>query len=453
MDYIFPDHVVAVLTALTDKGFEAYVVGGAIRDLIMNKPVTDWDFTTNAPPEEIQNVFPDSFYDNAFGTVGVVNPVEGEAPFEITTFRREFGYSDSRRPDTVEWGTSLEEDLSRRDFTINAIAGSQSDGKLVFTDPFGGTEDIKQKLVRAVGDPHERFREDALRLMRAVRIASQLGFEIEEKTLEAVTSSAPLINHIARERVRDEFFKLLVSQYAEQGVLLLRNCGLLQEILPELEKTFGVEQKSPNRHHIYDVGTHSVKALSFCKSTDPIVRFATLIHDIGKAQTFKKLTSGVITFYNHEMVGANIARRIADRLRLSTKQKEKLVKLVRWHQFTVDEHQTDSAIRRFITNVGIENVEDMLVLRVADRLGGGSKETSWRLEEFKARLVEVQKQPFSVRDLKIDGSQIMELLGISPGKKVGEILQALFSEVEEQKLQNEYEVLKTRVTQLIEEVQ
>ena len=219
----------------------------------------------------------------------------------------------------------------------------------------------------------------------------------------------------------------------------------MQEILPEMEKTFGVEQKSPGRHHIYDVGTHSLMALKSCKSTDPLVRFATLIHDVGKPPTYKKTANGTITFYNHEMVGAKIAENIADRLRFSKKEKEKLLRLVRWHQFTVDENQTDSAIRRFIRNVGLENIQDMLDLRVGDRLGGGARETSWRLEEFKKRLIEVQKEPFNVKDLKIDGNDVMKELGLKPGPKVGEILGKIFSEVENKELPNEKEVLLKRL--------
>lgn len=211
----------------------------------------------------------------------------------------------------------------------------------------------------------------------------------------------------------------------------------MQEILPEMMKCFGVEQKSPSRHHIYDVGTHLLMSLKECKSTDPVTRFATLVHDIGKPQTYRKLPTGVITFYNHEMVSTRIAENIADRLKFSSKEKDKFVKLVRFHQFTVDENQTDSAIRRFITNVGLEYVEDMLDLRVADRLGGGASETSWRLEEFKNRLIEVQKQPFAIKDLKINGKDVMEKLNIKAGPKVGEILEKIFNEVVENKVPNE----------------
>lgn len=426
-------------------GYEIYLVGGAVRDLLLGRPVDDWDFTTNATPEQILEVFPDGFYNNKFGTVGIPAKTPGFDQHEITTYRTEHGYTDNRRPDKVEWGRTLKDDLIRRDFTINALAIGP-DLKLI--DLVDGEKDINKKLIRTVGDPYARFSEDALRLMRAIRIASELRFEIEDNTSEAVKSYASLINKISKERVRDEIIKILMSPEPDKGIMLLRDAGLLQEILPELEKAFGVEQKSPGRHHIYDVGTHLVMSLKFCKSTDPITRLATLIHDIGKPQTYKKLDTGTITFYNHEVVGSRIAKQIADRLRLSNKESDKLWKLVRWHQFVLTETQTDSAIRRFIRNVGMENVDDMLHLRVADRLGGGAKETSWRLEEFKRRLVEVQKQPFSIRDLKISGTDVMEKLNLKPGPGVGEILNKLFKEVEDKKLENEKEALLNHLSSL-----
>jgi len=440
MDFTLPKEVLDIFEKMEPAGYEIYLVGGAVRDLLLGKVVDDWDFTTNATPEQILEVFTDGFYDNKFGTVGIPAQSEDFDPHEITTYRTEHGYSDSRRPDKIEWGKSLQEDLQRRDFTINAIAFNK---KII--DPFGGQKDLDKKLIRAVGDPHERFSEDALRLMRAVRIASELRFKIEDKTFEAIKTHAGLINKISKERVRDELLKIIMSPKPDEGILLLRDTEILQEILPELEKAFGVEQKSPGRHHIYDVGTHLIMSLKYCKSGDPITRLATLIHDIGKPSTYKKLDTGTITFYNHEVVGARIAKQIAERLRLSAKQTEKLWRLIRWHQFVLTETQTDSAIRRFIRNVGLENVEDMIHLRVADRLGGGAKETSWRFEEFKKRLIEVQKQPFSVRDLKIDGTDVMRELNLKPGPRVGEILNQLFKEVEEKRVENEKELLLNKL--------
>ena len=444
MRFELPSFVLEILKKFQDKGFEIYIVGGAVRDLLSGRIVNDWDFTTNAQPTEILKIFPDGFYDNVFGTVGISHE-SSENPYEITTFRREYGYSDSRRPDKIEWGKTLEEDLQRRDFTINAMALGRVKGKRVkgesainLNDYYDGQLDLKNKLIRAVGDPNERFSEDALRMMRGVRIAAELGFTIEEKTFEAIKLNVKLIDKIAKERVGDEFLKLLASAYPYEGMLILRNTGLMEELLPEVEQSFGVEQKSPGRHHIYDVGTHSLLSLKYVadKNTDPIVRLATLIHDAGKPLTVKKLDTGVITFYNHEVISGRIAKQIATRLRLSKKQAEKLYRLVRYHQFTVNEKQTDSALRRFIRNVGAENVADMIDLRVGDRLGGGARETSWRLEEFKKRLVEVQKQPFTVRDLKISGHDVMRELGIKPGPTVGRVLKKLYDEVVEKKIEN-----------------
>lgn len=443
MKFNIPSEVNEIIKKVSGKGYEIYIVGGAVRDMLLGKSVTDWDFTTSAKPEEILEIFKNQeAYHMGFGTVGIPAKDENLKPFEITTFRKEFGYKDKRRPDKVVWGDTLTEDLKRRDFTINALAIGK-DKKIV--DPFEGQKDLAAKVIRAVGEPEERFSEDALRMMRAVRIASELGFRIEKKTLEAIKTNATLIERISKERVRDELLKILASPHPYEGVVKLRGTTLLEKILPELEKAFGVDQKSPQRHHIYDVGTHLIYSLKACKNPDPIVRFACLIHDIGKPQTYEKLPNGVVTFYNHEIVGAKITKRIADRLRLSKKDKDKLWRLVRYHQFSVTEEQTDSAIRRFIRKVGLDLVPDMLDLRHADRVGSGSKETSWRTEEFKERLIEVQKEPFSIKDLKISGNDVMKTLKIKPGPKVGEILQKLFEEVEEKKIPNEREKLIQRV--------
>jgi tRNA nucleotidyltransferase (CCA-adding enzyme) len=433
-----PKSVKEILEKFEAANYEIYIVGGAVRDILMGRTTNDWDFTTNATPEEILKVIPGGLYNNQFGTVFTDNPDNLGRPHEITTFRTESEYKDYRHPGKISWGKNLEEDLSRRDFTINAMAlKSQKEGHFQILDLYRGQSDLKKKLIRAVGNSDERFEEDALRMMRAIRIAAELGFSIEKKTFAAIKKNSPLINKIAKERVKDEFFKLLSSTNPYDGVINFKDSGLMEEVLPEFMKCFGVEQKSPGRHHIYDVGNHLLMSLKFCKSPDPVTRFATLIHDIGKPQTYKKLPNGTITFYNHEMVSTKIAEGIAERLKFSNKEKDKFVRLVRWHQFTLDENQTDSSIRRFLKNVGLENVEDMLALRVADRLGGGARETSWRLEEFKKRLVEVQKQPFTVTDLKIDGNDVMKELNIKPGPEVGKILNELFEKVVNKELENE----------------
>lgn len=450
-----PTQAQKIIDKLTRAGFAAYAVGGSVRDLLISRPTRGWDFTTNATPEEICKLFPESFYDNQFGTVGVkIKPANTKEKtgntekitdiYEITTYRSEQGYSNHRHPDKVSWGTSLEEDLSRRDFTINAIA---FDGRRLI-DPYGGQNDLHAQIIRAVGKPRSRFQEDALRLLRAVRIAAELGFMIEPETFAAIKENASLIQKISAERVRDELLRLLAAPHAADGVLLLKNTALLTEIIPELELAFAVQQKSPQRHHLYDVGTHLVMSLKHCPSSDPIVRLATLTHDLGKPATFKQDTGGVITFYNHEVAGARMVKNIARRLRLSNKQSARLIPLVRWHQFSVDERQTDSALRRFIRRVGKENLEDVLALRIGDRLGGGARETSWRLELFKKRLAEVQKQPFTVADLAVNGYDVMQEFKCKPGPLVGKILNQLFAEVEEGKLANKQEALLARMRKL-----
>lgn len=434
---IIPRQAQDIIDTLKKAGFDAYAVGGSVRDTIIHRPTKGWDFASNATPEEIAKLFPDSFYDNKFGTVGVkiLNDI-----YEVTTYRSEKGYTDHRHPDKISWGKTIGEDLARRDFTINAIA---FDGKTLI-DPYDGHGDIKKKLVKAVGNPDDRFAEDSLRMMRAVRIATELGFMIEENTLSAVKTNARLITQISWERIRDELLRILSSVFAADGIVLLKNSGILSQILPEFEVAFTVGQKSPKRHHIYDVGTHSVMALKHCPSKDNIVRFATLLHDIGKPKTFRKDDSGLITFFNHEVAGTKIAKTICERFRMSKKQTEKILTLIRWHQFSVDERQTDSALRRFIRRVGKDNLADMLALRIGDRLGGGALETSWRLELFKKRLVEVQKQPFTVSDLKINGLDVMAEFNIKPGPIVGRVLNQLFTEVEEKKLVNERDALLLR---------
>lgn len=436
---VLPQFVIDFMDVFRKNNFQIYLVGGAVRHLLMNEPVKNWDFTTDAPPEKILSLFEKSFYNNEFGTVSVLIKQDKQTfVFEVTTMRKESGYSDKRRPDNLEWTHKIEEDLTRRDFTINAIAYNRK----MIVDPHGGQKDLKQKLLRAVGDADKRFGEDALRLMRAIRIATTLGFIIEENTRQSIIKNASLIKHVSWERIRDELFKILSSPHPAEGILFLRNTGILAYILPELDVCFSIPQKSPQRHHIYDVGTHSVMSLKACSSTDVITRFAVLLHDIGKATTFKKnLETGLITFFNHEIVGSKLVKKIADRLNLSNEQKNKLITLVRHHQFSVNEFQTDKAIRRFIKNVGKNYIDDMFALRTADRIGSGATPTSWRYELFKKRVVEVQKQPFSLKDLNINGNDVMKTLGLQPGPHIGQILNLLFKKVVDKKIQNNKETL------------
>lgn len=457
-----------ILTKLVKAGFEVAVVGGAVRDLLAGVDISDWDLATSAKPDEILKLFPRGFYNNRFGTVGI--PAGDGRVVEVTTYRKEVGYTDRRHPDKVIWGKTLEEDLARRDFTINAMALevvdrvkrrelSQKEEKiyrsltlnsipypLILVDPYRGQEDFKNKIIRAVGDPNKRFGEDALRIIRAVRFATTLGFKIENKTMAATRKNAPLLLKISGERIRDELFKIIDYQNASVGILLLKEAEILAVILPELDLCFDVEQKSPKRHHIYDVGSHCVMSLKFCPSTKTVVRLATLLHDVGKPKVADVTEEGIRTFYNHEVVGGRLVKEIATRLHLSRDEREKLFLLVRWHQFSVNEHQTDSALRRFIRNIGAHNIDDMMDLRIGDRLGGGLQQPeSWRLKLFRQRLKEVMKKPFTVTDLKVDGHDVMKILDIRPGLKVGEVLNALFEEVLEDSKKNNRKYLLERL--------
>jgi len=442
-DYTLPKEVANVLEKFKKAEYQIYIVGGAVRDILMKKEIHDWDFTTDAKPEEILKLFPHGFYDNKFGTVGVL---VGKEIFEITTMRKEGIYKDSRHPVEVSWTDKIAEDLARRDFTINAIALSENE----IVDPYKGRHDIENGIVRAVDEPSKRFQEDALRLIRAIRIATQLKFKIDEKTFQAIKLDAHLIENIAWERIRDEFFKILESENSYAGVVKLRESGLLEIILPELEKCFGIIQEGPKHDRVYDIGEHSLLALKFTPSSNPLVKLASLLHDVGKVTTVKKAADGNVTFFNHDLEGGKIILKIAKRFNLSKKQTDKIYNLVRWHMFSVSEEQTDSAIRRFIKNVGLENIEDIMAVRVGDRLGGGTQtETSWRIERFKERIKEVLKKPFSISDLKINGKNVMKELNIKPGPKVGEILQKLFEEVLEDSSKNNKEYLLELTKKLV----
>lgn len=456
MEIMIPAHINEIYKKFLETGFELYLVGGSVRNILLKKEPKDWDLTTNATPEEMTALFPDAFYDNQFGTVGIPFKTDNQtdAVYEITTFRSESEYTDHRHPEKVTWGKTLDEDLMRRDFTINAMAIKLTGEKKVsmqhLIDPFDGKKDLDAQCIRAVGNPTERFKEDALRLMRAVRFASQLGFTIEKETEQAIADDAMLLAHISTERMRDELLKTLASERPYEGVMVLYTLGLLQYILPELIEGVGVSMVRPGRHHTADVFTHNLLALKECPSTDPVVRFATLIHDAGKPRVQGTDEDGYIIFYNHEIMGSRMAYEICDRLHFSKKEKMKICKLIRWHMFTVDEHITDSAVRRFIRKIGVENVRDMIDLRIGDRLGSGTKTAeSWRLKLFKDRIEEqLQPGPFSIKDLAIDGNDIMRELHITPGPIIGRLLQQLFEEVDEDLAKNTKDYLLKRLKEL-----
>ena len=453
MKATLPKEVKEVVAKLTKAGFEAYVVGGCVRDLFLKKEPQDWDVATSATPEQIKKLFPKSFYENKFFTVTVLTKSKDPhlREIEVTTFRAEFEYADRRRPGKVEYAKNLKEDLSRRDFTVNAIALSPRSrlGELEVVDPFDGQKDLKAKLIRAVGNADERFKEDALRQMRAVRFVATLGFSIESTTRKAIQKDAALLKEISSERIRDELQKLLMGSGAMQGIETLRELGLLQYVLPELEQGYGVSQ---NKHHIYTVWEHNLLALQYAVKNDWSleVRLASLLHDVGKPKV-KKGEGPNSTFYGHEVVGARMAQKILERLRFSRKQAEKIANLVRYHLFyyNVDE-VTESSIRRLVRNIGRENVEDLLQVRMADRIGSGvPKAEPYKLRHLRYIIERVQKDPISAKMLKLNGSDIMKLGKLHPGPKVGYLLDVLLGEVLEDPKRNTKKYLEKKAKELL----
>ncbi len=432
-----PKEIAFIAATLEHAGFEAYLVGGCTRDLLEGKTPKDWDITTNARPEQIIAIFPHTFYENDFGTVGIVNDEIPEDDtdratlrvVEITPYRTESTYSDHRRPDAVRFADSIYEDLERRDFTMNAIAYNIAKDELI--DPYLGITDIRNKTIRAVGDPHLRFTEDALRVMRAVRFVAQLGFQVEEKTLQAVISHAPLVQKISIERVRDEFSKLIMSDNPMEGIVFLHRVNLLSYVCPELIEGLGCVQ---NNSHIYDVWEHSLRALQHAADKKfPIhVRLGALFHDIGKPKSRRYAPERKDwTFYGHEVIGARMVEKILDRLRFSRDIVTKVTLLVRYHMFFSDIEQiTLSAVRRIVANVGADLVWDLMSVRSCDRIGMGRPlETPYRLRKYHSMIEEAMRAPVSVKMLKVDGGVIMTELGEAPGPRVGALLHALFDAV------------------------
>ena len=442
-----PKEIKTILDKLEKAGFEAYLIGGCLRDLLIGQKPKDWDITTKAKPEQIQKIFPDSFYQNKFGTVTV--KTKSKEPtlqeIEITTFRTEQKYTDKRHPDKIRFTSNLKEDLARRDLTINALALNKKE-KII--DLFDGQADLEKKIIRAVGQPAERFNEDALRMLRAVRLAMELNFKIEKKTLEAIQQNAGWLQAMAKERIRDELIRIIMSERADQGIELLRETGLLKYIIPELEKGVGISQ---NRHHIYTIYQHSILSLKFAaqKKYSLAVRLAALFHDIAKPQT-KEGEGPEATFYNHDILGAKFATRILSRLKFPKKTIEKVALLIRNHMFVYDvEEVTEAGVRRLLRRVGLKNIEDLIKLRVADRLGSGCpKAVPYKLRHLQYVIEKVSQDPISVKMLKIDGNQVMEILGLEPGPRIGLILEALLAEVLEKPKLNNKEKLSQRIKEL-----
>ncbi len=462
-----PSEIQDISKKLQKAGHSAYLVGGCVRDILIGRTPKDWDVATNAKPEEIQELFPGSIYENKFGTVAVKLPTINDLRLttkivEITTFRLEGKYTDKRHPDEIKFAKTIEEDLARRDFTINAIALLLTNGQLPmandnreslvisrkFVDPFNGQKDIKNKIIRAVGNPKERFNEDALRMMRAVRFATELNFAIEEKSAMAIKKESGLLKMIAKERIRDELIKITTNEYAKIGIQNLENLGLLKYVIPELREGIGVGQ---NKHHIYTVWEHNLRALDYAAKNNYSLEvcLASLLHDVGKPKT--KVGNGLnSTFYNHEIIGAKMTNKILDRLHFSNNTAEKIIHLVRFHLFYYNVGEvTEAGVRRFLRRVGPENVDDFIKVREADRIGSGvPKAIPYKIRHLLFMIEKVKRDPISPKMLKINGFKVMKIAKIKPSPKVGQLLSILLDEVIESPKKNTKDDLELRIKDL-----
>lgn len=448
-----PKEVSHVTETLEKGGFEAHLVGGCVRDLLMEKEPKDWDVTTNAKPEQIMALFEKTVYENTFGTVAVIQEdvsQETLRQIEVTPFRLETKYTDFRHPDEVKFSEKLEDDLKRRDFTVNAMS-YRINAENAITDIFGGLKDIQDKVLRTVGNPDDRFGEDALRMLRAVRFAVELNFTISHETGESILKNADLIKKISTERIHDEFIKIINSENPSAGMVMLQKFGLLKHIIPELEEGIGCVQSG---EHVYDVWHHLLYGLQHAadKNWPLTIRLGALFHDIGKPKSRReesRVGKKKYTFYGHEVISARMTKKIMERLKFSRKEIELVEKLVRNHMFFSDtELITLSAVRRIISKIGREHIWDLMNLRECDRVGTNKKETSYRLRKYHAMIEEALRDPISVAHLKINGEYMIKNLGIKPGPRMGWILNALLEEVLDDPTKNTVEHLSELVKSL-----
>jgi tRNA nucleotidyltransferase/poly(A) polymerase len=430
-----PADVEKVVDRLLDAGHDAYVVGGSVRDALRGVDPHDWDVTTDATPEQIQKVFKRSLYNNRFGTVVVQS---GDHEVEVTTYRTEAGYADHRRPDAVAFTASLKEDLERRDFTMNAMAWRPprggKNGELI--DPFGGRTDLDARLLRAVRDPDERFREDALRMLRAVRFATLLDLRIEAKTAAAIKRNAALTETLSGERIQQELVKMLSVSKPSVALQMLSDVGVLAVICPELEECKGTPQEKAAAENVYE---HLLATVDATPQNDLPLRLAGLFHDIGKPDTF---ADG--HFHQHEFVGEAKARAILRRWKFDKETIAEVTHLIRNHMFWYQTEWSGSAVRRFMNKIGIEYIPALFALRRADNIGSGAR--SPRMYALDALWQRVQEEiaaanALSLRDLGIDGNDVMKELALPPSPEVGRILRALFEKVLDDPTLNEREKL------------
>lgn len=445
-----PQEVLDVHAKLRNAGFEAYLVGGCVRDMLLKREPKDWDITTNATPEEIQPLFEETFYENEYGTVGIVTQSENPRlkVIEVTPYRIEGAYSNARHPDEVSWAKNLSEDLRRRDFTINAIAyNPESDS---YIDEHGGQEDLQKKVLVCVGNASERFAEDALRMLRAIRIAAELDFALDGGTAAGIAENAGKLSDISKERIRDEFAKTLLSDRPMQALYVAQKLGILKHVVPELEEGIGCDQ---NQAHSFDVFEHLMRSLQHAadQKWSLEVRLAALFHDVGKPATRRHSDEkNDWTFHGHEVVGAKMAKKILKDLKFPKETIDKVESLIRSHMFFSDpDTVTLAAVRRLIARVGKENIEDLVNLRVCDRIGTGRpKAHPFRLRKYMSMIDEAMRDPISVSMLKIDGARLIEM-GERPSPKFGWTLHALLEEVLDDPKKNTEEYLETRARELL----
>ena len=422
-----PAAVRAVLAALFDAGHEAALVGGSVRDGILRgtAPPDEWDVATSARPEQVASLFPDASWENRFGTV----TINGQPPIEITSYRTEGGYRDRRRPDEVRFGASLDEDLARRDFTINAVAWTPTDldaGRGRIIDPYGGRADFEARVLRAVGDPFERFDEDALRLLRAARFAGRFDLTIDAPTEAAIRDLAPTVATVSAERIRGELVRMLREPIPSRTIRLLERLGLLQVVLPEVAALRGVPQSKPAPGDALD---HTLAAVDAARPTeDGSDRFAALLHDIGKASTM-----GDGHFIGHDRVGAELAASVLDRLRIPGWQAARIIHAVRHHMYAYEGGWTDAAVRRFIRRLEPIGTTLLFALRRADDVASGVGAAGEAIQADLERRIagELEREPELLlgNRLAIDGHDLQRELGIEPGPSIGRILDALIDQV------------------------
>jgi tRNA nucleotidyltransferase (CCA-adding enzyme) len=422
-----------IIRTLKSRGYAAYLVGGCVRDSLLGATPSEWDITTSAKPDEVSRLFAKTIPTGLdYGTI-TVRLADGQ--YEVTTFRSDEKYVDGRHPLNVRFTDDIHKDLSRRDFTINALAYDPGSNQLI--DDFDGQRDLKNKIIRSVGDPVARFSEDGLRPVRACRFAAKLGFEIEAKTFEAISKTLAVVKKVAVERIHDEIMKMLTADKPSLGLELMRRSGLLSMILPELENCFGVGQ--PPQFHQYDVYWHSLYSCDAAPKNDPILRLAALLHDIAKPQC--KVDE---TFYNHDQAGASLVENILKRLKFSSNDSARVANLVANHMFDYTSAWSDSAVRRFLRRIGgVGNVADLFALRRADVAAMVKVNDGGYLLELQKRIDKIvaEANALHVKDLKVDGRDVMQTLRLPPGPRVGQILNYLLEKVLDDPRLNERETL------------